>query len=64
MPDREWYAGYVTSLVEAGVVNGYDDGPEGLMVKAATYGHWEWFSLPHLWDTGKEEKGGLVVLSV
>ena len=26
VPDREWYAGYVAALVEAEVVNGYDDG--------------------------------------
>ena len=26
VPDREWYAGYVASLVSAGVVNGYEDG--------------------------------------
>ena len=26
VPDREWYAGYVERLAEAGVVNGYEDG--------------------------------------
>ena len=46
------------------ILNGYDDSPEGLMVKAVTYGEWQWFNFPHLWDTGKEEKGGFVILSV
>jgi len=46
------------------ILNGYDDGPDGLMVKAATYGHWEWLPFPHLWDTGHEEKGGFVLLSI
>ena len=46
------------------ILNGYDDSPEGLMVKAVTYGEWTWINFPHLWDTGKEEKGGFVILSI
>ena len=46
------------------VLNGYDDGPEGFRVKAATYGEWTWFDFAHLWDTGRPEKGGFVVCSL
>ena len=30
-------------------------------VKAVTYGEWAWVDFDRLWDTGHEEKGGLVL---
>ena len=31
-------------------------------VKVVTYGSWRWLDLPHLWDTGFEQKGGLILI--
>ena len=31
------------------------------MVKAVTYGNYEWLDLKELWDTGYEKKGGLIL---
>ena len=31
------------------------------MIKVATYGKAHWLSLKELWDTGFDEKGGLVL---
>ena len=36
---------------------------EGMKVKAVTYGEYHWLSLQKLWDTGYEEKGGLILFS-
>lgn len=36
---------------------------ENLKVKAVTYGEYQWLSLKELWDTGYEEKGGLILFS-
>ena len=30
-------------------------------VKAVTYGEWAWVDFDRLWDTGYEQKGGLVL---
>ena len=30
--------------------------------KIVTYGSWRWLDFPHLWDTGFEQKGGLILL--
>ena len=43
---------------------GYEDLEEDLRIKTATYGEAEEFSLKELWDTGYEEKGGLIRLRV
>ena len=43
------------------LVNGYEDGPEGLKVKAVTYSAYEWFDFGRLWDTGYERRGGLIL---
>ena len=43
---------------------GYEDLGEDLRIKTATYGEAEEFSLKEMWDTGYEEKGGLIRLRV
>ena len=48
---------------------GYDSGEEAAdpaeavrrQVKAVTYGEWAWVDFDRLWNTGYEEKGGLVL---
>ncbi len=41
---------------------GYEESGGGLLVKTATYGESDTFSLEDMWNTGCEEKGGLVKL--
>lgn len=40
---------------------GYEIFEETIMVKAVTYGEWEWLDLRELWDTGYEKKGGCII---
>ena len=42
---------------------GYEERPDGMWITVATYGQSHTFSLRDLWDTGYEEKGGLIGLS-
>lgn len=42
---------------------GYEETEDDILVKTATYGESDIFSLNELWDTGFEEKGGFVCLS-
>ena len=42
-------------------VIGYECRDDGVYIKAATYGKEHWLSLAKLWDTGFEEKGGIVL---
>ncbi|MDO5415052.1 MAG: hypothetical protein Q4F78_06260 [Bacillota bacterium] len=42
------------------VVNGYEENKDGFYIKAATYGAAHWLKLDELWDTGFDEKGGVV----
>ena len=45
------------------LLTGYDEKPDGrFMVKAVTYGSYEWLDFTKLWNTGYERKGGLVLL--
>lgn len=50
------------------LLNGYKVVKKGeenrLMVKAVTYSEYEWLDFEHLWDTGYDNKGGLVLLNV
>ena len=46
------------------VLNGYEESDGRFLVKAVTYGAWEWLDLRYLWDTRHEEKGGFVVFSL
>ncbi|MGI6721888.1 MAG: hypothetical protein ACOX4I_04975 [Anaerovoracaceae bacterium] len=43
------------------LLTGYRTDGERLMAKAVTYGSWRWLDFERLWDTGYEEKGGLVL---
>lgn len=43
------------------LLNGYEDTPEGLLVKATTYGSYRWIAFEKLWNTGIERKGGLIL---
>lgn len=43
------------------MVIGYEEAGEDLFVQTATYGEKKAFLLKELWDTGNEEKGGMVV---
>ena len=41
---------------------GYDEKPDGrFMVKAVTYGGYEWLDFAKLWNTGYKRKGGLIL---
>ena len=46
------------------LVVGYEDGPQEMYITAATYGQAVRMSLKELWDTGYEEKGGLILYSI
>lgn len=43
---------------------GYEDTGDDLLVKTATYGESDTFSLKELWDTGCGEKGGMIRLRI
>lgn len=43
------------------LLTGYEDRPDGLWIRATTYGDSNWLSLNRLWDTGFEERGGLIL---
>ena len=40
---------------------GYKEYDDNIMVKAVTYGNYEWLDLKELWNTGHEKKGGLIL---
>ena len=40
---------------------GYKEYDDTIMVKAVTYGNYEWLDLKELWNTGHEKKGGLIL---
>ena len=46
------------------LLNGYDASDQAFLVKAVTYGSYEWLDLRALWDTGYERRGGLVLYHV
>lgn len=43
------------------LINGYDETDETMMVKTVTYSGFQWLDLRKLWDTGYNNKGGLVL---
>lgn len=43
------------------LLTGYEALEETFLVKAVTYGEWEWLDFGELWNTGEERKGGLVL---
>lgn len=46
------------------LVIGYDENNEEFMIKVATYGKAHWLPLQELWNTGFDEKGGLVMFDM
>ncbi len=46
------------------LINGYEIKDGRLLVKAVTYSAWEWLDFYNLWHTGRENKGGMVLLSL
>ena len=43
------------------LLTGYETFADTFMVKAVTYGSWQWLDLDALWDTGYKKKGGMVL---
>lgn len=46
------------------LLTGYYILGERFLVKAVSYGTWRWMDFAALWDTGYEEKGGLVLFHI
>ena len=46
------------------IVNGYEKKEDDIYIKVATYGKAHWLNLSKLWDTGQDEKGGIVTFIV
>lgn len=40
---------------------GYEESKGRFLVKAVTYGNWQWLDFCALWDTGHKRKGGLIL---
>ncbi len=59
-----WYivAGYRIDTDRAGGTSGPDSACAGISVKAITYGEETWLPLDELWNTGYEERGGIVLV--
>ena len=45
------------------LLTGYEEKEEKFLVKAVTYGKSEWLDFEELWNSGHDEKGGMVLLS-
>ena len=43
------------------LLNGYDKRENGFFVKAVTYSEFEWLDFEKLWNTGYDQRGGLVL---
>ncbi|MDO4745944.1 MAG: hypothetical protein Q4B18_05265 [Bacillota bacterium] len=46
------------------IINGYEKREDGFYIKAATYGAAHWLKMDELWDTGFDEKGGIVFFDI
>ena len=50
------------------IINGYkkveSEGTERFLVKVVSYGEYIWFDFDELWDTGYEDKGGLILFDL
>lgn len=42
------------------LIVGYEERCDGFYIQAATYGESTWFKLQELWNTGAEERGGMI----
>ena len=45
-------------------INGYDDAEDSMMVKAVTYSSYQWLDFRKLWNTGHQNKGGLILYKI
>lgn len=45
------------------LLTGYECLSDRMMVKAVTYGNYRWLSMEEMWNTGFEERGGVVLYS-
>jgi len=43
------------------ILNGYDERPDGLYVKAVTYSTYEWLPFEALWNAGRARRGGFIL---
>jgi hypothetical protein len=46
------------------LLNGYEEYENTLMVKAVTYGEYEWLNFDELWNTSLSPKGGLISITL
>ena len=46
------------------MLTGYEKAKDTCMVKAVSYGEWVWLDFKALWDTGYDEKGGLIIFTL
>lgn len=46
------------------LIVGYEKNDDGFFVKIATYGQYRWLSFSELWNTGYEQKGGMVIIDL
>ncbi len=46
------------------MITGYEEKEDIFMIKAVSYGQWQWLDFKALWDTGYEQKGGLIIYEV
>ena len=46
------------------LLNGYDERETGFFVKAVTYSEFEWLDFEKLWNTGYDQRGGLVLYQI
>lgn len=46
------------------IINGYEEFEDSLMVKAVTYGSWEWLDFYELWHNGYSRKGGFILINL
>lgn len=46
------------------LLTGYESDGNGFLVKAVTYGGHQWLDFRRLWDTGFDQKGGMVLVQV
>ena len=46
------------------LIVGYEKLDDELFIKIVTYGDYTWISFNELWDTGYEEKGGMIIIDL
>ena len=46
------------------ILNGYEEKDGEFYVKAVSYGVEKWFKLKILWETGYQQKGGLIIFEI